>query len=341
MTDSPSTAAGPQEDISLVDIVDFFREGWRSLVTITCISGALGLATAFLLPVKYESRALIQSAKAVGKEVEPVKVLAEKMRSPSYYSEQTIKACQVEQRSDPADFLTRGLNPRVSRDSSFVAVAFREQSTIEAEACLNSVLADVIRQQAMLAKPMVEKTQNDLALTQQRLKAARLAKEQEISQNTERLKVAREKLAAAVKFVSEFESRALTFDFKDERFSASSLMLATVVAKQAEIKDLQVTINDLESRVRLALTGREDDLLKFETMAGEMTASLRSPATEEARFAAPIYSNLNKAEPKRSLILAISLIAGLMLGLAYLIGRRLTQHLRSQRIARTPIPTRS
>lgn len=72
----------PDDEISLLDIYEFFKEGWRTVAAATVLIGATGLGTAFALPEKFLASASIQPARVLGSDVEGINVLAEKMRSP-------------------------------------------------------------------------------------------------------------------------------------------------------------------------------------------------------------------------------------------------------------------
>jgi uncharacterized protein involved in exopolysaccharide biosynthesis len=336
-----STSQSVEGDIGLLDIVDFFREGWKALLAVTLAGGVIGLGTALVLPEKYESRALIQPARAIDKEVEPVKVLAEKMRTPSYYSKETVAACALDRSVDPADELARELRPRVARDSNFVSLSFRGRSTRLAEECLASVLADVVRNQTPLSRQLIEKVEAEIKLTQQRLQRARSRNDQELTQNKSRLVASRERLAATERFIADYESRVAIGGAgqREGQTETPTALLSTIMAKQAERRELQILINDLAVKVQAGITGREDELQALERQIADLQRSLLSPATEEARFATPLYSPISRAEPRRSLIVALALITGMMLGLALLIVRRLVAHVRAQDRARRAAQT--
>lgn len=93
-----------QDEISLIDIYEFFRDGWKALVAFSLLGLSVGLVTAVVLPEKFQASALIEPASvakkvkddAIGKgSIESSAILAEKMKVPTYYSEATIKACDL------------------------------------------------------------------------------------------------------------------------------------------------------------------------------------------------------------------------------------------------------
>lgn len=324
------------DEISLLDIYEFLKEGWMTIVSATVLGGLIGLGAAFVLPERFQASGNIQPARVIGNDVENIAVLSEKMRSPTFYTQKTLVICGVMDSLDPGQTLAKALNPNVARNSVFVSVAFKSESINTSIACLNAVLEDVVHTHSTLKKPVLDKTLNDLGQLKQRLETARVKHAQELKLNQERLQALREKLKTARQFVDRFADNSARFDFRDEQFSASSLLLATIINKQNEIKDLQVQINNLEMKVVASLTGREDELLALEKQIADTERSLLEPMTQPAKFPTPIHSPPSKVEPKRSLIVVISLFAGGFLGLMFLLFRRAITRLKQQSVG-TPV----
>jgi uncharacterized protein involved in exopolysaccharide biosynthesis len=239
------------------------------LLTSLCGLG-LGLVGAWYLPEKYTASATLQSAMLLGKEAEEPQVLAEKMSSPTYYSPVTFSACGLTDQADPGFHLVKLLQPKKQRASTFVTVSFRATSPGVASACLEAVLADVGRRQNDIVQPQ--------------LNVASL----ELKKNEERLKSAEEFLAQLT--TSGVTEKSVASQFNDARFSASSLMVTTLAAKQSEITELRNSIQ----KTRLALT---------------------PPQTQAPSFVTPIYASEIKTWPKPALFTALGLILGAMLGL--------------------------
>jgi uncharacterized protein involved in exopolysaccharide biosynthesis len=106
-----------------------------------------------------------------------------------------------------------------------------------------------------------------------------------------------EKLDSAKQFLKILPNKTSNFDFSDSKFSASALLLATTLSKENEIIDLRAQINDLE-------------------------ISLLEPQTKEVFLTTPIFVPKQKMSPNRTRILMGGVIAGLFLGLFFMVGRR-------------------
>lgn len=209
------------DEISLLDIFEFLKDGWLTIAATTVLGGAIGIGTAFVLPEKFLASATIQPTRVLGEDVEKVAVLAEKMRSPTYYSQQSFTACDVADSTNPAQTLVTALNPNVGRNSAFVSVSFKSTNIITSTACLNAVLADVKQNQGETA-------------------------ERQIALATATLNIEKEQLKLAEDFISSVSQKTLTFDFKDTQFSASQLLFGMLQSKQNEITNLKSSIQRTE-----------------------------------------------------------------------------------------------
>jgi len=228
-------------EISLLGLYEFVKEGWVTIAATTVLGGVIGFGTALVLPEKFVATASIQPARVLGEDVEKVEVLAEKMRSPTYYSQQTLTACDVASSANPGQTLATALNPNMARKSAFVSVTFKSTSSNTSVACLNAVLADVkLNQNATV--------------------------ERQIALATATLKNEKEQLKLDEDFVSRMFQRTLTSDFKDTQLSSSQLLYGMLLSKQNEIANLKGSIQKAELL-----------LSEPQTMAASFTTPIYSP----------------------------------------------------------------
>ena len=320
------------DEISLYDIYEFLRDGWKTLVGMSVLGVVAGLVLSFVLPVKFEASGSIEPARVAGEPVEEVDQLAEKMRSPTYYDRQTLEVCELLDKLNPAAQLAKDLSPSVGRQSAFVAVKFQSSSPDLAKQCLQAVIEDVKRNQEELARSSRESVRDQIRVATQQLERATQLRDQELALNAERLTVAKDKLATAQRFINEFEKRALNFDFKNDQFSASSLLVTTLQSKQNEAKDLQIQIDSLQMKVQAKITSVDVDVFESEEKLVELRESLEPPATRDAQFATPIYASDTKVSPKRALITVIALFLGGFVGLMLLIARRAYRGIKAREV---------
>jgi uncharacterized protein involved in exopolysaccharide biosynthesis len=327
------------DEISLLDIYEFFRDGWKTLVALTVLGLSVGIITAFVLPEKFQASALIEPA-AVGRKgkedtiesavVETVAVLTEKMKVPTYYGEATIHACGLANKANPAEALVSRLKPSVARNSAYVAITYKAHSPAAASACLESVLKDVVTNQALLAQPLISNLESELVSAQEELNAGIRERDLIRKQNPEKLKIAKASLAGAQRFIETYSQANTPLRSADPQFSPSAILLPALIAKYAEVKDLEQQINGLELLVGANITDKDHAVRKMASKVSELKNALLPPSTKIATFAAPIYASNNKVEPKRSVIVMVGLVAGGFLGLLLLVGVRVKNNLRQQ-----------
>jgi uncharacterized protein involved in exopolysaccharide biosynthesis len=210
-----------EDEISLKDIIDFLVESWKVIALGGIIGGLLATGYAFITPPKYQATANIQVARVAGTDVETPNILVEKLKMPMYYSTESYSACNVMDKIEPGEMIAKNLKPVLSKTTPIINFSYKEDSSINAQKCLESVLNDIRSNQNLLAKPILEGKKNQLTNLKQ-------------------------KLEAAERVIKILPNQSSNFDFSDTKFSASALLLATTLSKENEVKDLRTQINDLE-----------------------------------------------------------------------------------------------
>ena len=275
-----SEAIQPDDEISLVDIVQFFIENYRVFIKFTLACGALGAAYAFFAPAQYEATMNIQMAMVANTPVESPAVLVEKMKLPLYFSENTWGKCDTDEDLTPSRTLTKRLNPVLNKQAPFIGFSFRADSPLESQHCLLAVLEDVQQKQSLLSAPIIE-------------------------QKNAYLQTLKTKLAVAEQVSQFLSSHKQDFKFKDERFSANALILATSLNNGKEINDLRNQITELE-------------------------ISLSPPQTQATYLAAPIYASQQAVAPKKILVISLALLIGVFAALFFLLGRTAWDRIKPQ-----------
>ena len=210
-----------EDEISLTDIIDFFKESWKQLILGGVVGGAIGVSIALLSPSIYQATAYIQVAKVANADVEAPNILLEKLKMAMYYSQKTFSECNVENTIEPGKAIANGLNPTLAKGAPILSISYKDKNIDDAKKCLESVLNDIRTNQNEIAKPIFEQKKNQLLNLKQKLESA--------EQITKLL-----------------SSKKPNFDFSDSKFSASYLLLAATLSKENEVKDLRTQINDLE-----------------------------------------------------------------------------------------------
>lgn len=122
------------------------------------------------------------------------------------------------------------------------------------------------------------------------------------------LDVAKEKLVRAENELSTLSKTVNSTQVRDERFSQVSLLISLRLQKESEMFGLRQTVNALE-------------------------ISLLSPATQSAKVLEDIFVSRKPVSPKKTLLLALGLVGGLLLGVMFVFFNDAWQQARGRRSA--------
>ncbi len=214
------------DEISLLDIYDFLVEGWKTIVAMAVVGTSIGIITSLALPEQFEAKAPIESARIASSYVEANAVLAEKMRSPTYYDSKTLAVCIGDGRDGNLETLAKSLNANIARNSNFVSVSYRAESREDAIRCLEQVLQIVIE-------------------NQQQLVSAGLTS---VVSNLENLKKKADELRKTIKQLE--SDRGAQFEFKNIEYSAAALITVTLQSKVQELLATENQISAAESMLK-------------------------------------------------------------------------------------------
>lgn len=267
-------------EINLLDIYMFFKDGWKWIAASMLVCSLAGVVYALLATPIYEATANIEMAVVANVVVEAPAVLAEKLKIPTYYSTETINACGSNDSQVSGESLAQDLKPVINKNAPILIINYRNKSVDKAKKCLEAVLENIRADQNQISRPTLNSKQH-------------------------LLKSLGDKLESAEKIKHQFGGKALSFDFNDPKFSASTLLMSTLLANDREITDLRNQIF-------------------------ELNAALSAPQTREAYLSAPIYAPSKRVEPKRSRIVLGAVLGGLFLGLFFLLGKKGRIYLKQQ-----------
>jgi LPS O-antigen subunit length determinant protein (WzzB/FepE family) len=345
MTKNQIETSASDDEISLFDIYEFFLKNVRKIAIGVLMALLVGVVVAFSLPVKYEASAAIESSRIAtitndpiakilsfkSTSVESKEVLAEKLKSPTYFAPQTLKACGFEGKTNPGLLLSQALVTSIPRNSNFVSISFKVSSPELAKTCLEATLINIIDDQTKLGAPLLSNIQVALQTSTQQFDAAKNEQKQLLVLNRERLALAKQKLSTDQAFVAQFSKDALSFKFENSQFSASALLLSTLITKQNEIKELELEINKLQSKVDANITALDNEVLVLNKQVSDIRNAMTQPLTQIASFATPIYAPDDRVEPKRLVIVVISAFAGFALTVMLLLMQSALIRVRAQR----------
>ena len=167
-----------EDEISILDILRFFIDGWKTICSFTLIGTLLGVGYVAIGTPQYKATAIIEPAYVTGFPVESMEILRKKLITASYYSSETYKACGLEGASKDGDALVnRLLPPTAKKDSPLDQIEFISHSRDTNINCLNSVLEDVKRDQEILNGQFLAAAKKQLVNVELRLSEAKREKD--------------------------------------------------------------------------------------------------------------------------------------------------------------------
>lgn len=205
---------------------------WARLSLIVATGIACSVAAGawiWLSPPRYEATASLTMAHVMGEPVESPAVLAEKIKSGTYFSPQAWAACGMADAPDPGRALAQKITPVANRNAPFVSFTLVSPSTALSTSCLVQVVDEVIATQQKLALPVLT------------------TKKTELSELKGRLQILRESDLGYGKLQPASE-------ISNQQFAAQSLWLHTAMARLEASRALAHRITELEIRLTAPLT---------------------------------------------------------------------------------------
>lgn len=205
------------DEFKLIDAINFIINGWKSIGCASVIGLMVGISYAVLAPEKFQADVIVQGALVAGQSVEPPAVTVEKLKQPTYYSQETLTHCNLKDSATAFSSLAKDLKPALNKAAPVISLSYTTKSPELAKSCLESVITDIGKNQQHIAEPLIQMRKDQLANTQA-------------------------KLALADETMKQLGSKRLNFDIPDQKFSASTVFYSIILSKQNEIADLRKSV---------------------------------------------------------------------------------------------------
>jgi len=172
-----------EEEISLKDIIDFLIESWK-VILVTGLLGVLISATYLIVtPNQYQAAAQIQMAQIsasnnnnnnntnpLGINIEEPNLLMARLKLPTTYSDEVIKACGFENASSPAESLASSAKfSAVKGVGSMIELKINRDSREIAINCAQALFESIKASQNQIIKPYIEESKALLVKYEARL----------------------------------------------------------------------------------------------------------------------------------------------------------------------------
>ena len=176
---NPNFNKNIEDEISLKDIVDFLVESWKAIVLTGILGLVVSIAYLWVAPNQYEATAQIQMAQIsannintnpLGVNIEEPNLLMARLKLPTTYSAEEIKACGFESSAAPSEALVSAAKfSTVKGAGSMIELKINRDNKEAAIACAQSLFENIKASQNEIIKPYTEEAKTLLVKYQDRL----------------------------------------------------------------------------------------------------------------------------------------------------------------------------
>lgn len=174
-------------DFTLLDVLEFFINGWKVLLASIFVAVSIGAGYAFLLmEEKFQAIVTMEMASIQGVVLggdgaatlllERPNNLVEKLKLPLFYSEKTIEKCQLKNHASANQSLSKMIKSTLAKNTTYVTISYNDTTSTKAKECLSAVVEDVKNDQAKIIEPISLYRKTQIELLNSQLKEIQLLK---------------------------------------------------------------------------------------------------------------------------------------------------------------------
>lgn len=234
---APKNQTPLDDEISLLDIIQFFKTNFKRMLFFIIMGGILGYLYGKLAPPEYDGSVLISPAKVAGQIVVEPNITLTMLNMNSYYSKETFLACNPTFYKDKdkdqdavIDYDMKDIvKTSITKDERLLKITMSHSNKETVKACLDNIAISINASHKIIADPLIESKKNQLNLAETKLKLAEEFYEALKSSQIKNLKTNEHR----------FSSNALYTIFLDKTFEVSRLL--------DEINDIKTQLSSGET----------------------------------------------------------------------------------------------
>lgn len=172
------------DEISLLDIIQFFKVNFKRILFFIILGGILGFLYGKWADPVYDGSVLVSPALVAGNYVIDPKITLTKLSMNSYYAKETFLACNPEFYEDKdkdkdIDYdMSDIVKTLITKDGNLIELKMQSSSKEIIHACLEHITNNITTSQKIIADPLIESKKNQLSLVEEKLKLAEQFREQ-------------------------------------------------------------------------------------------------------------------------------------------------------------------
>ena len=230
---APKNQTPFDDEISLLDIIQFFKVNFKRILFFIVMGGILGFLYGKLADPVYDGSVLVSPALVAGNYVIDPKITLTKLNMNSYYSKETFQACNPgfykdkdKDKDKDIDYdMSDIVKASITKDGNLIELTMSDSNKDIIQSCLENITANINASQKIIAGPLIESKINQLSLVEKKLKLAEQFHEQLNDKQIKNLKTT------------------------EQRFATDMLYANIVLNNASEIKALLDQINQIKTEL--------------------------------------------------------------------------------------------
>lgn len=161
MTKQSEVRADVNGEISLADIIGFFRQSWKLITVFGVLGLALSAIYVLIMPAQYEATIQIKMAQysnsSSSSSIEPPAVLIERLKLPSVYTDDVLRECGVAEGDDVGPYINGRVKASVMKNvTDVIDIKLRSNKPEGAKSCAMALLNMIGSQQQRMIEDMLK-----------------------------------------------------------------------------------------------------------------------------------------------------------------------------------------
>ncbi len=171
---APKNPTPFDDEISLLDIIQFFKVNYKRILFFMILGGVLGGLYGKLADPVYDGSVLVSPALVAGNYVIDPKITLTKLDMNSYYSKETFLACNPTFYKDKdVDYdMSDIVKISITKDGNLIELKMQSSNKEIIHTCLENITSNITASQKTITDPLVESKKTELYLAETKLKLA-------------------------------------------------------------------------------------------------------------------------------------------------------------------------
>ena len=203
---SPKNQTPFDDEISLLDIIQFFKDHFKRILFFIILGGILGYLYGKLADPVYDGSVLISPARVAGQLVADPKITLTKLNMNSYYSKEAFLACNprfYKDKDKDIDYdMSDIVKASITKDGNLIELKMQSSNKETIHTCLESITANINASQKTIADPLIESKKTELSLVETKLKLTEEFREQLNAKQIKNLKTTEQRFSTDMLYVN-------------------------------------------------------------------------------------------------------------------------------------------